>query len=68
MTTSIQIKMRDELNPSTVSADSFMDIVNAIQLTRSKGMDFLILEKDDGNQKAFYIPNINTIDEVTDAF
>lgn len=63
----IAIKMRNELTPDLLNERDFDDVVNAIQLARAQGMNFLILEKDDGYKKGFWLDNLNTLEEIDDA-
>lgn len=63
----IAIKMRDELSPDVIDDSDFQSVIQALQSARVQGMEFLIMEKKDGFQKAFYLPNLNTIEE-SDAF
>lgn len=65
----IAIKMRGELEPSVIEDSDFQEVVQGLQMAKMKGMEFMILDKDDGFKKAFYLPNLSSIEEFgEDAF
>lgn len=61
----LEIKMSGELQGRRVPGD-FKETVQAIEMVKAKGMEFLILEKDDGNHIAFLMDNLNSIEETDD--
>lgn len=63
----LAIKMSNDLTGRTIPG-TFKEVVDAIQLVKAQGRDFLILEKEDGNNIAFHLENLNSIEETDDAF
>jgi hypothetical protein len=59
------VTMRGELT-GTVLDESFDDTLLQFEKAHAQGADFMALHKTDGYRRAFYLPNVNHIDEVSD--
>ena len=59
----VRINMQNELIGGTPLDDTFDDALREFNQAASEGHLFLTMRKLDGNRKAFFIPNVNTIDE-----
>lgn len=61
----IQVEMRGRLEPVKIKQD-FPSTLNKFNVAAAERMQFILLEKEDGNPIGLYIPNILTFEEVDD--
>jgi hypothetical protein len=62
----VVINMQNELVGGSMVNETFDDTVSALNQYASRGDSFATFQKVDGYKRAFYVPNILTIDEVSD--
>lgn len=60
--------MQNELIGGTELDDTFDDALQEFNAAAADGLMFITMRKRDGNRKAFFIPNVNAIDEVDEDF
>lgn len=61
----VAIKMSGALE-DVIADEDFVGAVNAMNLSASKGMNFLIVDLPDGRHTALNLPNILSIEELED--
>lgn len=61
----VSIKMKGSLE-DVLADEDFVPTVNAMNLSASKGMNFLIVDAPDGRHIALALPNIISIEELED--